>query len=40
MSRRGERLPLPVAGNGRARCAQSGEHYRLADGIVSIEFAT
>jgi UDP-2-acetamido-3-amino-2,3-dideoxy-glucuronate N-acetyltransferase len=40
MSRRGERLPLPITGSGQATCAQSGEHYRLIDGVVSIELAT
>jgi UDP-2-acetamido-3-amino-2,3-dideoxy-glucuronate N-acetyltransferase len=30
MSRHGERLPLPVHGRGEARCAHTGETYRLA----------
>ena len=30
MSRHGERLPLPMTGQGQARCAHSGDLYRLA----------
>jgi UDP-2-acetamido-3-amino-2,3-dideoxy-glucuronate N-acetyltransferase len=30
MSRQGERLDLPVQGNGEARCPTTGERYRLA----------
>jgi UDP-2-acetamido-3-amino-2,3-dideoxy-glucuronate N-acetyltransferase len=32
MSRHGERLDLPASGEGEARCAQSGERYRLRAG--------
>jgi UDP-2-acetamido-3-amino-2,3-dideoxy-glucuronate N-acetyltransferase len=33
MSRFGERLGLPLRGNGRARCAASGDVYVLRDGV-------
>lgn len=36
MSRFGERLALPLAGDGEARCAQTGDLYRLRDGVVSL----
>lgn len=36
MSRHGERLQLPLTGDGEARCAATGELYRLADGRVSL----
>ena len=29
MSRHGERLPLPVQGEGEATCPHSGDRYRL-----------
>lgn len=32
MSRFGERLDLPLEGQGEAQCPGSGEHYRLIDG--------
>lgn len=32
MSRHGERLNLPLAGNGEATCPGTGEYYRLRDG--------
>ncbi|CAM5770967.1 acyltransferase [Mesorhizobium amorphae] len=34
MSRHGERLDLPVDGNGRARCPVAGDVYELRDGVV------
>lgn len=37
MSRFGCRLDLPLHGNGRAQCAQSGEAYVLRDGICAVE---
>ncbi len=33
MSRRGERLRLPISGNGEAQCPGSGERYVLMEGI-------
>jgi len=33
MSRFGERLGLPLRGNGRARCAATGDLYLLRDGV-------
>jgi UDP-2-acetamido-3-amino-2,3-dideoxy-glucuronate N-acetyltransferase len=33
MSRFGERLELPLRGNGRARCAATGDVYLLRDGV-------
>jgi len=33
MSRHGEKLSLPVTGNGSATCTQTGEHYVLENGI-------
>jgi UDP-2-acetamido-3-amino-2,3-dideoxy-glucuronate N-acetyltransferase len=33
MSRFGERLPLPLRGDGRARCAATGDVYLLRDGV-------
>lgn len=33
ISRTGERLDLPLTGNGEARCPQSGEFYVLQDGV-------
>ena len=34
MSRNGERLKLPLAGNGETTCPATGEHYRLQGGLV------
>lgn len=34
MSRHGERLDLPLAGDGEARCSATNERYRLLDGRV------
>lgn len=36
MSRHGERLPLPLAGEGDASCPATGERYRLRDGVCSL----
>jgi UDP-2-acetamido-3-amino-2,3-dideoxy-glucuronate N-acetyltransferase len=36
MSRFGERLPLPVKGDGEAVCAQTGDRYLLANGICTL----
>lgn len=36
MSRFGERLPLPVRGEGEARCPHTGELYRLHGGRLSL----
>jgi UDP-2-acetamido-3-amino-2,3-dideoxy-glucuronate N-acetyltransferase len=36
MSRFGERLPLPVAGDGEATCPHTGERYALRDGVCRI----
>ena len=36
MSRHGERLKLPVAGEGTAACARTGERYRVKDGVCSL----
>jgi UDP-2-acetamido-3-amino-2,3-dideoxy-glucuronate N-acetyltransferase len=35
MSRSGRRLDLPLRGNGRTRCAATGESYVLRDGVCS-----
>lgn len=35
MSKYGERLPLPLVGDGEAICSHSGEIYRLRDGVIS-----
>ena len=37
MSRHGRRLNLPLTGNARARCDQSGEAYVLRDGVCAPE---
>ena len=37
MSRFGERLELPLAGDGEATCPHTGERYRLRDGVVTLE---
>jgi UDP-2-acetamido-3-amino-2,3-dideoxy-glucuronate N-acetyltransferase len=39
MSRFGERLPLPLAGDGEARCPATGERYVLRDGVCTVEAA-
>jgi UDP-2-acetamido-3-amino-2,3-dideoxy-glucuronate N-acetyltransferase len=36
MSRHGERLALPLAGDGEARCPHTGERYLLRNGVVSL----
>ena len=36
ISRFGERLPLPLAGNGEAVCPHTGESYVLTDGVCSL----
>jgi len=36
MSRFGERLGLPLRGNGRARCAATGDDYVLRDGVCAL----
>ena len=37
MSRHGERLPLPVSGDGEARCPHTGERYVLERGILRLD---
>ena len=37
MSRHGERLDLPLTGNGRATCSATGARYRLSDGCCAEE---
>ena len=37
MSRHGERLELPLDGDGEAACPATGTRYRLANGVVSVE---
>ena len=37
ISRHGERLDLPIKGNGTATCPGTGEHYLLRDGRCSLE---
>jgi len=37
MSRHGERLPLPVAGEGFAACLHTGDRYRLSGGVCRLE---
>lgn len=37
MSRHGERLPLPTKGAGVAVCEHTGDSYRLADGVLSLD---
>jgi UDP-2-acetamido-3-amino-2,3-dideoxy-glucuronate N-acetyltransferase len=39
MSRHGDRLALPLAGEGRAQCAQTGDRYVLHGGVVVLEAA-
>ena len=36
MSRFGERLPLPVAGEGEATCPHTGERYRVQGGVCGM----
>ena len=36
MSRHGERLALPLTGNGEAACPATGEHYVLRDDVCSL----
>ncbi len=37
MSQHGERLPLPIAGEGKAVCPHTGKTYRLAAGVLENE---
>ena len=37
MSRFGERLELPLKGEGETTCPHTGERYRLRDGVVTLE---
>lgn len=37
MSQHGERLPLPIAGNGQAQCPATGLRYTLQNGVLSVE---
>lgn len=37
MSRHGERLELPLAGDGEARCPHTGDRYRLRAGVCSLD---
>jgi len=37
MSRHGERLPLPLEGDGEATCPHTGERYRLQGGHLTCE---
>jgi UDP-2-acetamido-3-amino-2,3-dideoxy-glucuronate N-acetyltransferase len=39
MSRHGERLALPLIGEGRTQCAQTGDRYVLRGGVVMLEAA-
>jgi UDP-2-acetamido-3-amino-2,3-dideoxy-glucuronate N-acetyltransferase len=39
MSRHGERLPLPLLGDGEAICPHTGDRYRLQDGLLSLQSA-
>jgi UDP-2-acetamido-3-amino-2,3-dideoxy-glucuronate N-acetyltransferase len=39
MSRHGEQLSLPLAGNGEATCPHTGDRYRLKDGRVTLDAA-
>jgi UDP-2-acetamido-3-amino-2,3-dideoxy-glucuronate N-acetyltransferase len=36
MSRHGERLDLPLAGAGEAKCPHTGDRYVLADGVCRL----
>jgi UDP-2-acetamido-3-amino-2,3-dideoxy-glucuronate N-acetyltransferase len=37
MSRHGERLNLPLTGNGEATCPQTGDRYLLRDGVCRLQ---
>jgi UDP-2-acetamido-3-amino-2,3-dideoxy-glucuronate N-acetyltransferase len=37
MSRFGHKLDLPLSGDGRARCAETGEIYVLRDGVCAVD---
>ncbi len=37
VSRFGERIPLPLAGDGEWRCVETGDHYRLQAGSMYLE---
>jgi UDP-2-acetamido-3-amino-2,3-dideoxy-glucuronate N-acetyltransferase len=39
MSRHGERLDLPLTGDGEAACPSTGEKYRLSGGVCSLASA-
>jgi UDP-2-acetamido-3-amino-2,3-dideoxy-glucuronate N-acetyltransferase len=36
MSRYGERLDLPLSGDGQAKCAHTSDRYRLSNGVLSL----
>ncbi len=36
MSKFGERIPLPLTGNGEFRCPHTSENYKLTDGQISL----
>lgn len=38
ISRFGERLPLPLTGDGAALCPHTGDAYRLRDGVCTVTF--
>jgi UDP-2-acetamido-3-amino-2,3-dideoxy-glucuronate N-acetyltransferase len=40
MSRHGERLPLPLQGEGEAVCPHTGDRYRLVGGLLRVEAGT
>jgi UDP-2-acetamido-3-amino-2,3-dideoxy-glucuronate N-acetyltransferase len=40
MSRQGERLDIPLTGDGEARCSSTGDFYRLDDGQIQLEQVT
>jgi UDP-2-acetamido-3-amino-2,3-dideoxy-glucuronate N-acetyltransferase len=37
MSRYGERLALPLLGDGEATCPYTGDRYILSDGVLRVE---
>jgi len=37
MSRHGERLPLPLAGDGEATCPHTGDRYLLREGMLRVD---
>ena len=37
MSRHGERLPLPLAGDGEATCPHTGDRFLLCEGVLRVE---